>query len=428
MKEGKKIYTLAKKIFPYNRSLTGRGNVLTLIELKKISKYLKIKRIKSNTKVFDWKVPMEYNVKSAKLLETNGKVILDFKKHNLHLLNCSVPFNKIVSFKKLKKHLYYRRELPNAIPYRTSYYKKNWGFCLSYNQFKKLNKKKYKVEIKTNFKNGYMHYGEVLIKGNSNKEIFLSTNICHPSLANNELSGPTVLIHIAKYIEKLSKRRFSYRIIFIPETIGSIAYLSKNLKKMKKNFFAGFNCVCLGDERDYSFLPSKNDDSNSNFFAKQSLSYFKKNFRQYSWLSRGSDERQYCSPGVDLEVASLMKSKYHKYKEYHTSLDKLGTVVTEKGLQQGYNLLKKTIDIIEQEYYPKSRIICEPFMSKRDLYKAIGGEPRPVKIIRFMNLISYADGFTPLSKIAKLNKISYQKCLENYLFLEKKSLITFEYK
>ena len=215
-----------------------------------------------------------------------------------------------------------------------------------------------------------MHYGEILIKGNSDKEIFLSTNICHPSLANNELSGPTVLIHIAKYIEKLSKRRFSYRIIFIPETIGSIAYLSKNLKKMKKNFFAGFNCVCLGDERDYSFLPSKNDDSNSNFFAKESLSFLKKildNIHGY----RGSDERQYCSPGVDLEVASLMKSKYHKYKEYHTSLDKLGTVVTEKGLQQGYNLLKKTIDIIEQEYYPKSRIICEPFMSKGTYIKQL---------------------------------------------------------
>ena len=231
MNEGNKIFKLAKKIFPFNRSLTGPGNVLTLVELRKIFKDLKIKKIKSNLKVFDWKVPLEWNVTKAIISEINGKVVIDFKKNNLHLISYSQPVNREISFKELKKYLFYLKKIPNAIPYRTTYYNKNWGFCLSYNQFKTLKKKKYKVEIRSEFKKGFMHYGEVLIKGKSKKEILLSTNICHPSLANNELSGPTVLIYIAKFIKKLRQRRFSYRIIFLPETIGSIAYLKKNFQK-----------------------------------------------------------------------------------------------------------------------------------------------------------------------------------------------------
>ena len=425
---GKKIYKLAKKIFPYHRSLTGRGNTLTLLELKKIFKDLKIKKIKSNTKVFDWKVPLEWNVKKAKILETNGKVVIDYKINNLHLVSYSEPVNKVISLNELKKHLFYIKKMPSAIPYRTTYYNKNWGFCLSYKQFKTLNKKKYKIEIDSSFKKGSMYYAEILIKGGSKKEILLSTNICHPSLANNELSGPCVLIYIAKFIKKLLKRKFSYRIIFIPETIGSIAYLSKNYKKIKKLFFAGFNCVCLGDEKNYSYLPSKNENSNSDFFAKKTLNFFNKNYKKYSWLERGSDERQYCAPGIDLNVASLMRSKYGTYKEYHTSLDNLKSFVTKKGLQGGYNLVKKAITAIENDYYPKSKTICEPFMTKKKLYPLFGGGKRKSRIIQFMNLISYADGITPLSKIAKINKLGFKKCLEIFRYLEKKSLITFNFK
>tara|TARA_Y100001970_G_scaffold293840_1_gene443723 strand:- start:2905 stop:4191 length:1287 start_codon:yes stop_codon:yes gene_type:complete len=428
MTNGRKIYNLAKRIFPFNRSLTGQGNVLTLYELKKVFKNLKIKKIESNSKAFDWKVPLEWDVKKAKLIKINGDVVIDFKKNNLHLVSYSQPVNKIISLKKLKKHLFYEKKLPNAIPYRTSYYHKNWGFCLSYNQFKKLKEKKYKVEIQSSFKKGFMHYGEVLIKGKTKKEVLLSTNICHPSLANNELSGPTVLIYIAKFLKQLKKRKFSYRIVFLPETIGSIAYLKKNYKKIKKNFFAGFNCVCLGDEKNFSFLPSKNGNSNSDFFAKESVSYFKNNFKKYTWLDRGSDERQYCSPGIDLDVASVMKSKYGEYKEYHTSLDNLGKVVTKKGLDQGYNLVKRVLTLIENDFYPKSKSVCEPFMSKKNIYPKTGAKIRPIHIIQYMNLISYADGLMPLSKIAKINKMSFKKCLEIFKFLEKKSLITFEYK
>jgi aminopeptidase-like protein len=425
MNTGKKIYKLATKLFPLNRSLSGNDNVLTLKEFKKISKNFKIKKFSSNKKVFDWKIPLEWNVIDAKITDLKGKVILDFKNNNLHLVSYSIPIDKIVTLKELKKHLFYKKKLPKAIPYRTTYYNKNWGFCLSYNQFKTLKEKKYKIKIDSIFKKGSMHYGEVLIKGKSNKEIFLSTNICHPSLANNELSGPCVLTYIAKFIEKLKNKKFSYRIIFIPETIGSISYLHKNYKKMKKNFFAGFNCVCLGDEKNFSYLSSKKGDSNSDFFAKKALNSFDKKYKQYSWLERGSDERQYCSPGINLDVASLMRSKYATYKEYHTSLDNLDGFVSSKGLQGGYDLVKKVVEDIENDFYPKSKMFCEPFMTKKKLYPLFGGEKRKVNIVQYMNLISYADGSTPLTKIAIMNKMSFEECLKIFRYLEKKLLIIF---
>ena len=321
-----------------------------------------------------------------------------------------------------------RKKRQTVAKERTTYYNRNWGFSLSYNQLKKLNKKKYKIKIASNFKRGFMHYGEILIKGKTNKEILLSTNICHPSLANNELSGPCVLIHIAKFIEKLRDRKFSYRIIFIPETIGSIAYLHKNYKKIKNFFFAGFNCVCLGDEKNYSYLASKNENSNSDFFAKRALYYFDKKYKKYSWLERGSDERQYCAPGINLNVASIMRSKYGTYKEYHTSLDNLEEFVTKKGLQGGYNIVKKVIKDIENDFYPKSKTACEPFMTKKKLYPLFGGGKRKKNIIQFMNLISYSDGDTPISKIAEINKLSFKKCLKIFKYLEKKSLIVFNYR
>ena len=189
MKEGAKIYKLAEKLFPYNRSLAGKDNLKTLIELKKIFKNLKIKKIKTNQRVFDWKVPYEWEVKSAKLKSLNGEEIINFKDNNLHLVSHSIKINKIVSLKELKEHLFYNKKLPNAIPYRTTYYNKNWGFCLTYKQFKRLKDKRYKVEIDTAFKKGNMHYGEVLIKGKNKKEVFFSTNVCKPLPRRSDLTA-----------------------------------------------------------------------------------------------------------------------------------------------------------------------------------------------------------------------------------------------
>ena len=224
MTVGTKIYNLIKILWPFNRSLTGNGNRATLKILKKINSDLKVLEVKSSIQVYDWKIPLEWNVKKAFIKNVNTREeILNFKNNNLHLMGYSIPIKKIFTLDKLKKNLNYIKNKPHAIPYTTSYYKKNWGFNLAYNNFKKLNKKhKYEVNIDTNFKKGSMSFGEIFIKGKSKKEIIFSTYICHPSMANNELSGPCLSIYLSKWIKKFKNRNFSYRFIFIPETIGSI--------------------------------------------------------------------------------------------------------------------------------------------------------------------------------------------------------------
>ena len=425
-KNSSKLYNFAKKIFPYNRSLTGNGNIKTLIDLKKINKQLKILFFYSGQKVSDWKIPLEWNISDAWIKEGKKKII-DYKKNNLHVVSYSTPINKLVTFKELNKHLFSIKKQPNAIPYLTSYYKKIWGFCIKHKQRLKLRKqKKYHVHIDSNFKKGRMPYGEIFIKGKSNKEIFFSTYICHPSLANNEISGPTVSIFLSKFISSLRNRNYSYRFIFIPETIGSIAYISKNLKKMKKNIIAGFNISCVGDERNYSFLKSKNGST----FADDVILYYLKNkninFKKYNWLERGSDERQYCSPGVNLPVASLMRTKYECYKEYHTSLDKLGSVVTKKGLKDSLETYKNLVSLIEKNLYFKQKMICEPFMSKRGLYANIAEKYKNYNFQnKILDFLSFCDGQTSLYTImnkCNLNRKTVAKIVK--ILLKKKIILS----
>jgi len=423
IKDGKKIFKLAEMLWPYNRSVTGKNTYKSLKIIKKIIKNLKIVRVKTGIKIFDWKIPPEWLVDKAYIKKINGNVILDYKDCNLHLISHSSSLKKkIVKLKDLKKKLFYDKKNPKAIPYRTTYYKKDWGFCISYEQFKKLKDKEYLVNIDTKFRKGFLNYGEIYIKGKSNKEIFLSTNICHPSLANNELSGPTVLTYIADYLSK-RKNNLSYRIVFLPETIGSLTYIKKNLSSLKKKILCGFNCVCIGDERSYSILFSKYNTGISDYFGIKAIRKTTKKFKKYTWLQRGSDERQYSSPGIDIEFTSLMRSKYGVYREYHTSNDKLGKVVTKKGLYGGYKLLINLINLIENEKFPKSVFIGEPHLSKRNLYPSIGGDIHPQFFRDLLNFLSYCDGNNPVGRISELCKISNFKALKILKILLQKKLI-----
>ena len=249
---GKEIHNLARRLWRINRSITGDGNRLTLDILKEICPEMKIYEVPSGTKVFDWTVPNEWNVKEAWIKDPSGNKIVDFEECNLHLVGYSIPVHKTINLKQLQNHLHSRPDLPSAIPYVTSYYNHYWGFCLSDLQRRSLCKGEYEVYVDSELKNGSLTYGEILLEGESKQEIFLSTYICHPSMANNELSGMTVTAYIAKWLASLKQRQYSYRIIFIPETIGSLTYLNKNLKKMKDNIIAGFNVSCVGDDRMYS--------------------------------------------------------------------------------------------------------------------------------------------------------------------------------
>lgn len=238
-------------------------------------------------------------------------------------------------------------------------------------------------------------------------------------MANNELSGPSVTAFIAKYLLNKINKRYSYRLVFVPETIGSIAYLSKNIKKLKKNVFAGFNVTCVGDNRDYSYLSSRDGNTISDIVAKHVLKNIYPTFKTYKWTDRGSDERQYCAPGVDLPIASVMRTKYGMYKEYHTSLDDLVNVVTPEGLEGGYNLIKLIMETLENNRYPKVKVYCEPQLGKRGLYPSISNlssKESQEEIILILNFISYSDGKKSLIEIAELCEVPVWKL---YTILEK---------
>ena len=398
---GDEIYKFAQELWGINRSITGEGVRETLKRISKHLPKLEIKSVQSGSKVFDWTVPKEWNVKEAYIITPDGKKICNFSENNLHLVGYSVPFNGMIGLEELKKHLFTLPDQPNAIPYVTSYYEERWGFCITQEQFDSLENGNYSVVIDSKLSDGELNYGELLIKGKSDKEIFLSTYICHPSMANNELSGPTVLTFLSKWLQEISNTNYSYRIVFVPETIGSITYLSINYKNMKNKIFAGFNVSCVGDDRTYSYIPSRNGNTISDWIAKHVLKWIDNSFVEYSWLDRGSDERQYCAPGIDLPIASILRTKYGEYPEYHTSLDNLEKVVTPKGLNGGYFAIRKAIEALERNKKYKVSVLCEPYMTKRSLYPTLSTKETAKKISLMMNFLSYCDGENSLLEIAE---------------------------
>lgn len=398
---GDAMYALLCRLFPICRSITGDGVRETLGIIADQLPSLTVHEIPSGTRVFDWIVPPEWNVGEAWVLDPDGNKIIDFAKSNLHLVGYSIPIRSKVSLSELQEHLHSLPGQPDAIPYITSYYKDRWGFCVTHRQRETITREgEYTVVIDSEIKDGHLTYGEVLIPGECEDEVFLSTYVCHPSMANNELSGPSVTTFLAKWL-LLQKRRYSYRIVFIPETIGSIAYLSRNLDEMKRRVIAGYNVTCVGDDRCYSFLPSRQENSLSDRVAVHVLKHMHPDFVRYSYLDRGSDERQYCAPGVDLPVASVMRSKYGTYPEYHTSLDDL-TLVTPRGLQGAFEALCKCVECIEADERLAVTVLGEPQLGKRGLYPSLSTKESGAQVNDMMNLIAYCDGTRTLLEIAEL--------------------------
>ena len=425
----KKYYNIAKtKLFPLTRSLTGDGVKKTLNIIKKEFPKLKIKKLKSGTKVFDWKVPEEWNVTDAYVIDKYNNRIIDFKKNNLHLVGYSIPIKKNITKKELFKNLYFLKNQSKAIPYITSYYKRRWGFCISYNEYKIFDKRyslndKFKVVINSNLnKKGNLNYGELILKGKSKKEILISTYICHPSMANNELSGPIVSMGLINYF-KNKKLNKTLRFVFIPETIGSISYLSKNIKYLKENVIGGYNLSCIGDERQHSCMFSKYQNSPSDEAVIEAYKSLRiKNYKIYSFLKRGSDERQYNSPGVDLKISSIFRTKYDEYPEYHTSLDNFN-LVTLKGCVGGFNVARKSIEILLERIYPTFKIMCEPQLGKRGLYPTLSTKDKTKENKSYRNFLQYADGTNSLEKISNLIKLDLNSVKKIYSILLKNNLI-----
>lgn len=368
---GKEIYELIRKLYPICRSITGNGTRETLSIIKAIIP-IEINEVATGTKVFDWTIPKEWNIKDAYIKNSKGEKIIDFQKSNLHILNYSTPVNTKLSLQELKKHLYSLEKYPNWIPYTTSYYKENWGFCLTHEQYKSLPNDTYEVFIDAELKDGNLSYGELYLPGVKKDEILISTYVCHPSLANDNLSGIALATFLAKHLLK-EKLTYSYRFLFIPETIGAITWLCQNEKKIK-NIKHGFVVTCVGDKGKFTYKKSRDGNREIDKATEKALTDIGKPYEIIDFFPSGSDERQYCSPAFNLSVGSLMKTPYGRFPEYHTSADNLDFVQPEY-LQDTFNAYLQTLFILENSTrYVNLNPKCEPQLGKRGLYRMISAQ------------------------------------------------------
>ena len=398
---GKAMYDLAGRLFPLCRSITGNGFRESLEIIRKIIPEIKVYEVPTGTNVFDWTVPKEWNIQGGGIYRLNGDKVIDFKDSNLHILGYSLPIDKVIRLEDLLEHIYTQPDQPDWIPYVTSYYKERWGFCMSENQKKTLVDKEYHVVINSILKDGSLTYGELIIPGETEDEILISTYLCHPSMANNELSGPVLLTELMKYINQMPKRRYTYRFVINPETIGSITYISKNLDILQQHVKAGFVLSCVGDDRTYSYIATKYGDTLADRVMQNVLHYHYPDYKKYSFLDRGSDERQYGAAGVNLPVCGFCRSKYEQFPEYHTSADNMD-LISPEGLQGSFDVMRKVIRTLEHNYRYTMTVKCEPQLGKRGLYPTIShkGSHDTVNVMRVF--IAYADGRHDLINISNI--------------------------
>ncbi len=396
------------RLWPINRSLTGSGNRETLKILSELVD-INIREIPSGTKCFDWQVPDEWNVREAWVKDSTGKKIIDFSENNLHLIGYSQSFEGRLTLDELRDHLYSSPEQADVIPYRTSYYSPRWGFCLSHNQLKDLKEEFYDVRIDASFDpEGFMTIGEATIPGETEEEILISTYICHPSMANNELSGPLVSSFLYKKIKSERRKNHTLRFLFIPETIGAIWYLSENGMRLKEKLKAGYVLTCIGDNGSFSYKRSRSGKTVADRCAEYVLNNSNKKFNVEDFFPTGSDERQYCSPGFNLPVGSLMRTRYGKYEEYHTSADNKSFISFE-AMEESVNTCAEIINVIDKNAHYKNLMpYCEPQLGKRGLYPTMGSMKDTSQYVNAMMwVLNQSDGSKDLVEISNLSGLKF---------------------
>ncbi len=402
----------AQALFPFCRSLTGNGVRETLAFIKQTLPELEVTEVPTGHQAFDWTVPDEWNIRDAYVLNESGERVIDFRRSNLHVVGYSKPVDVELTREELDAHLHSLPSQPDAIPYVTSYYKRRWGFCLSQHDRDRLPSGRYRAVIDSRLEPGSLTFGEAVIPGETEEEVVVSTYVCHPSMANNELSGPVVTTALGRWLKSLQSRRFTYRLVFTPETLGTIVFLSRRLEHLRSHCVAGFVATCIGDEGGFSMVESRTADTLADRVGRHVVRRLAPdNHTIYDFLVRASDERQYCSVGVDLPFISLMRTKYGEFPEYHTSLDDL-SLVTPSGLEGGLTMLQAAVSALEANRRYRAVFPCEPQLGKRGLYPSLSMKGSAHSVRNLRNVLAFADGKMDLLAIADRIGVPIAECAD----------------
>jgi aminopeptidase-like protein len=403
---GQEMYSLIAELYPICRSITGDGLRRTLRRLQDFIP-LELHEVPSGTQVFDWTVPKEWNIRDAYVKNSRGERVIDFRASNLHVLNYSIPFTGKLKLSELMEHLFSLPDQPDLIPYRTSYYKETWGFCIRHRDLLQLEEDEYEVCVDSTLEPGHLTYGELLIPGETESEVLISCHSCHPSLCNDNLSGVALAAFLAKYLVS-QKLRYSYRFLFIPGTIGSITWLALNEDRVDR-IKHGLVVACVGDPGPMTYKKSRRGDAEIDQAAIHVLSHSKQPYEIQDFSPYGYDERQYCSPGFNLPVGSLTRTPHGRYPQYHTSADNLDFVRPES-LVAAFAKYMDVIDILENnKKYISTNQKCEPQLGKRGLYGAIGGRKDTAQAeLAMLWLLNLSDGNYSLLDIATRANIDFR--------------------
>ncbi|MFO7256801.1 MAG: DUF4910 domain-containing protein [Bacteroidota bacterium] len=421
---GQRIHQLIAELYPFFRSITGDGVRATLNVIRKHVP-LEVHEVPTGTKVFDWEVPREWNIRKAYIKDPDGNTIVDMKDSNLHVLNYSSPVNLKIDLEQLKAHLHYLPEYPDWIPYRTSYFKEDWGFCITYNQFKSLKDGIYEVVIDSTLEPGHLTYGEVFIPGETDDEVLVSTHVCHPSLCNDNLSGIAVCTFLIKEL-MTRKLRYSYRFVFVPATIGSITWLALNKDRTHK-IKHGLVATLLGDTGPFHYKKSRRGDAEIDAVVEYVLKQHDPQNEILEFFPYGYDERQYCSPGFNLPVGRLTRALYAEFPEYHTSGDNLD-FVKPAALNESLRIYLRVFETLEaNKTYVNLNPFCEPQLGRRGLYSLTGGNVHGKDFqLALLWVLSQADGSNTVLDIAKKSNLDFttvrlaaEKLVEAELLVEK---------
>ena len=400
---GDKIYELVTRLYPFCRSITGNG-VRETLSLLQESIPLTVHEVPTGTRVFDWTVPKEWNIRDAYVKNALGEKVIDFRQSNLHVIGYSIPLRRKISFEELKKHLFSIPEHPSWIPYRTSYYSENWGFCLSHNQLLQLSESEYEVCIDATLEPGHLTYGEYYIKGQVRDEILISSHICHPSLCNDNLSGIAITAFLARHLSQVSCH-YSYRFLFIPSTIGSITWLSQNESRLS-DIKHGLVITNVGDPGKPTYKKTRLGNAEIDKAVQHVLEHTDQDYNIQDFVPYGYDERQYCSPGINLPVGCFMRTPHGGYAEYHTSADNLDFVRPEFLGDSLFKILFVLFILEGNRRYMNQNPKCEPQLGKRGLYR--GYPSGGVDDMALLWVLNLSDGNYTLLDIAERSGIDFR--------------------